>query len=103
MAEGKTINVPDEPPPTAQLCWAQSAGMVRCDRKHGHLGRHTWEGLCEWKAQDEGEEPWEASCGITWEFNNGKGPSENHVNYCPSCGRPIKMVIESTVAGPDTA
>jgi len=27
----------------AVLCGAQAPNMVRCDRKRGHGGRHTWE------------------------------------------------------------
>jgi hypothetical protein len=37
------IQVPDVPAPAAELCWTQSRAMVRCDRKAGHGGRHSWE------------------------------------------------------------
>jgi hypothetical protein len=37
------IKVPDVPAPTAVLCWKQNARMVRCDRKAGHGGLHSWE------------------------------------------------------------
>jgi hypothetical protein len=37
------IKVPDIPHPTAELCYKQSAALVRCDRKAGHGGMHTWQ------------------------------------------------------------
>jgi hypothetical protein len=43
----EAIKVPDVPAPTAVLCWKQSRAMVRCDRKAGHGGRHSWEGTVE--------------------------------------------------------
>lgn len=30
-------------PPKATLCWKQSPGMVRCDRRRAHLGPHSWQ------------------------------------------------------------
>lgn len=44
-----TIQVPDIEGPMAQLCWKQNLEpphtMVRCDRKKGHAGPHSWERL----------------------------------------------------------
>ena len=37
------VRVPDIPGPTAPLCWALGPTMVRCDRRAGHEGAHTWE------------------------------------------------------------
>lgn len=41
------VHVPDIDGPTAHLCWQQTltgpSPMVRCDRKKGHLGLHSWE------------------------------------------------------------
>jgi len=38
------IPVPDIPGPTAQLCWKQEAlTFIRCDRRRGHHGPHSWE------------------------------------------------------------
>jgi hypothetical protein len=39
----RVVVVPDIPGPWRQLCWKQSQAMVRCDRKQGHQGPHTWE------------------------------------------------------------
>ena len=46
--EPMRIPVPDDVPrPTAELCWEQKLdwpnAMVRCDRKLGHKGKHSWE------------------------------------------------------------
>ncbi len=38
------VYVPDVEGPTAPLCWKQKPdAFVRCDRRLGHSGRHTWE------------------------------------------------------------
>ncbi len=37
------ITVPDVKQPIAKLCWKQSKLMIRCDRKAGHKGPHSWE------------------------------------------------------------
>lgn len=47
------IQIPDVEPPTATLCWKQNYptpdnpapthAMVRCDRKAGHTGPHSFE------------------------------------------------------------
>ena len=42
-AGGLRVSVPDVDGPMARLCWKQSETMVRCDRKAGHLGEHSWE------------------------------------------------------------
>jgi hypothetical protein len=46
-ARGATIEVPDIPGPRVQLCWKQKAtpphSMIRCDRRRGHKGPHSWE------------------------------------------------------------
>lgn len=37
------IKAPASPTaPLARLCWKQSPNMVRCDRKQGHKGDHSW-------------------------------------------------------------
>lgn len=41
------INVPDIEGPIAQLCWKQAPDMVRCDRKKGHAGPHSWQRLAD--------------------------------------------------------
>ena len=41
----KTIKVPDIPGPRVQLCWAQADTMVRCDRRKGHRGLHSWQAV----------------------------------------------------------
>lgn len=43
LVKRRAIRVPDIPGPTAPLCWKQSRLMVRCDRRKGHKGRHSWE------------------------------------------------------------
>jgi hypothetical protein len=42
------IPVGDIAGPVSALCWAQNSHMVRCDRKQGHLGPHSWE-LPQWR------------------------------------------------------
>jgi len=41
------ITVPDVKPPRMELCWKQKLdpphAFVRCDRKTGHQGPHSWE------------------------------------------------------------
>lgn len=43
----RKIRVPDVPAPTDRLCWKQTLtgphSMVRCDRRSGHRGLHSWE------------------------------------------------------------
>jgi len=36
------IDVPDIDHPTAELCYAEFPGLVRCDRAAGHQGPHRW-------------------------------------------------------------
>ena len=43
MGTPKIIHVPDVPKPTATLCYEQAPTLVRCDRKLGHLGLHSWQ------------------------------------------------------------
>ncbi|GEM_PF-1524314 len=46
---------------------------------------------CEW-SQDDGETPWDCSCGLAWEFTDGGNPYENNTFYCPKCGKEITRI-----------
>lgn len=40
----RVIHVSDDAvAPIARLCWHQGPAMVRCDRRAGHAGLHTYE------------------------------------------------------------
>ena len=43
----------------------------------------TREDVCIWTQDSDG--PWNTSCGVTWEFNDG-GPAENSAHFCHHCG-----------------
>lgn len=43
----------------------------------------TRQDVCIWTQDSDG--PWNTSCGVTWEFNEG-GPSENGAHFCHHCG-----------------
>jgi hypothetical protein len=45
-------------------------------------------GQCRWI---ENESYWETSCNFDWFVNDGT-PSDNHMNYCPMCG---KIIVEA--------
>ena len=42
---------------------------------------------CEWNNFDE-DETWWTSCGEGFNLESG-GPSDNGMNYCPYCGKPL--------------
>lgn len=44
---------------------------------------------CEW-SYSESEEMWESACGDAWNFEEGT-PEDNHMQYCPFCGRKLTM------------
>jgi hypothetical protein len=45
---------------------------------------------CKWTQVDEMHTPdtWQADCGAMWTFTDG-GPKDNHMNFCPKCGKPL--------------
>lgn len=53
------------------------------------------EGECVWVQDSDG--PWNTSCGITWEFNEG-GPNENNAHFCHHCGGALLPQYFSEVA-----
>ena len=49
---------------------------------------------CVWKQDLLPEyEPWETSCGDAWCLDDGD-PILNRMNFCPSCGHPLKVVSD---------
>jgi len=46
-------------------------------------------GACEWKHDDD-DGFWDTECGQPWRFDDG-GPKENHMNFCPCCGKPLRI------------
>lgn len=46
-------------------------------------------GACEWKHDDD-DDFWDTECGQPWRFDDG-GPKENHMNFCPCCGKPLRI------------
>jgi hypothetical protein len=49
------------------------------------------EGQCEWKQWEYEGDTWEGGCGAAWSFIEG-GPQENEMNYCPNCGKTVKVI-----------
>jgi rubredoxin len=45
---------------------------------------------CRW-VYDADHGKWDAACGLAWCFTTEDGPREHGVNYCPSCGRKLKI------------
>lgn len=43
----------------------------------------TRQDVCVWT--QDGDGPWNTSCGVTWEFNDG-GPEDNKAHFCHHCG-----------------
>lgn len=43
----------------------------------------TRQDICIWTQDSDG--PWNASCGVTWEFTDG-GPADNGAHFCHHCG-----------------
>lgn len=43
----------------------------------------TRQDVCIWTQDSDG--PWNTSCGVTWEYNDG-GPAENKAHFCHHCG-----------------
>jgi hypothetical protein len=68
----------DENDEIVELCAAHKAYF---DKR-----RTMTEKPCVWK---EEEECWETSCGHAFCLNTGT-PSENGMQFCPYCGKPIK-------------
>ena len=44
---------------------------------------------CEW-THNEDDGFWGTECGQSWRFDDG-GPKENHMNFCHSCGKPLRI------------
>lgn len=44
---------------------------------------------CEW-THNEDDGFWDTECGQSWRFDDG-GPKENHMNFCHSCGKPLRI------------
>lgn len=55
--------------------------MQKFERDHAHDGTQA----CRWVEKDD---YWETSCGKHWSFI-ADGPTENGMNYCNNCGRPL--------------
>ena len=49
------------------------------------------EEVCEWTLIDEDFNAYDTSCKSPWCLESGT-PSDNKMNYCPYCGRKIKVV-----------
>lgn len=47
---------------------------------------------CKWQMMEEGLNAWEGTCGVAWILEDGT-PSDNCMNYCPRCGRPLRVVV----------
>ena len=47
--------------------------------------------VCEWLGEDD-YDVWHTSCNRAWEFIEG-GPKENHINFCPFCGKQVVITI----------
>ena len=46
-------------------------------------------GSCAWTQDDD--DGWDGSCGASWVFES-HGPVENHVTYCPTCGKLLQII-----------
>ena len=46
--------------------------------------------FCSWLGE-EYYDVWHTSCNNAWQFMEG-GPRENHVKFCPFCGKQIVVV-----------
>ena len=49
------------------------------------------EEVCEWTLIDEDFNAYDTSCKSPWCLESGT-PGDNKMNYCPYCGRKIKVV-----------
>ena len=49
------------------------------------LDKDVW---CDW-TYDENYDTWETTCGHAHCFMDG-GPNENHMKFCPYCGKKLK-------------
>ncbi len=43
---------------------------------------------CEWKFIDDAENHYESECGGEWFFFD-ENTKDNHMNFCPFCGKPV--------------
>ena len=104
------IHVPDIEGPTVQLCWKQAQNMVRCDRKKGHNGLHSWEHAaspapapsgCEWTSLEEDETgDYESACGRAFQSLDGDQP--DFIKFCCYCGKPVVFAAPSHPSGEPT-
>lgn len=48
---------------------------------------------CQWRQTNDPYMPdtWEADCGAMWTFTGGS-PKDNHMRFCPQCGRPLQQI-----------
>lgn len=46
---------------------------------------------CTWTRSREfyDSDCWETNCGNAWQLNEGT-PTENHMKFCPFCGKPLE-------------
>lgn len=56
-----------------------------------NVGEHP----CEWHLINDDTDAWKSSCGDAWIFEDGT-PEDNHMNYCPFCGRHLKQRVSDT-------
>ena len=47
--------------------------------------------VCCWREDDADCGVWVGDCGVAWQFMSD-GPHENRTNFCPRCGRRLRIV-----------
>ena len=61
---------------------------------HGPKGADSESKTCRYKQESGDENVWSCTkCVDTWSLESGN-PFENHMNYCPRCGRYIEMIVK---------
>jgi len=59
----------------------------------GSLKKRMLPPYCVWGVDDDPDgDVWKGTCGIAWVFTDGCNPKDNYTNFCPSCGREIRVM-----------